>query len=222
MQFYDSELAERMLEEQQPRRRSRNTRETDGENVSFPRKSFNFYNSRYIKYEMHANDQDQNNSEYVECSICYENNKDNIEKLFLITECKHAFCTGCLTNWAKKNCKHYREKGFYTTCPCCRGNIKCGEDYTDLEKAIAKIKHILRLKKTYNNTMPVIQSLIDKMNAKDLKSLAGHSILNKIDNVDLTLEEIKLTGKNKAQLQTSIRYRIGELYKLYSLTHRGH
>lgn len=228
MQFYDSELAERMLGEQRPQRRSRNTRETDGENVSFPRKTFNFSNSTYFKnlsdvikygdeYDPHSS-----SSSYVQCSICYESqNEDNIER-FIITECKHAFCTDCLTSWAKKNCKHYREKGFYTTCPCCRGNVKCGEDYTDIEKAVAKIKHILRLPKTYDNTMPIIQSLIDKMNAKDLKLLATHSILNKIDNVDLTLTEIKLTGKNKAQIQTNIRYRIGELYKLYSLTHRGH
>lgn len=191
-------------------RGSRSTRVTCGEKVPYPREIGDFATKLPRPTD-------------GECSICYTSCTDlpSGNKMFR-SNCDHIFCNDCMREWAKKNCTYYKGQGFYTTCPCCRTNLKFGEEYTDFEKVVAKIKHVLRLPKTYNTTMPLIQSLIDKMNAKDLKVLAGHSILNKIDNVDLTLAEIKLTGKNKAQLQTDIRHRIGELYKLYSLTHRGH
>lgn len=202
---------EAVSSDNQRRRPTRSsTRETCGEKVAYTREIFEFATKLPRPTD-------------TECSICYATNKDlSSENKMFTTKCNHTFCNDCMREWAKKNCTYFKGDGFYTTCPCCRTNLKFGEEYTDFEKVVAKIKHVLRLPKTYNTTMPIIQSLIDKMNAKDLKVLAGHSILNKIDNVDLTLAEIKLTGKNKAQLQTDIRYRIGELYKLYSLTHRGH
>ena len=79
----------------------------------------------------------------------------------------------------------------------------------------------MREPKKFEINMRSIESIIDNLCISDLKLLSTQPILNKINNVDLTLEEIKLTGKTKLDLQIAIRHRIDELYKLYRLIQRG-
>ena len=51
----------------------------------------------------------------VECGICFDEFKSS---LIVRAGCSHAFCTGCISKWAK-------ERGIKTfiQCPCCRAEI---------------------------------------------------------------------------------------------------
>lgn len=48
-----------------------------------------------------------------ECPVCYTT-VDNQSNSCILPDCKHKFCTTCITSWFKKN---------KLSCPCCRGVI---------------------------------------------------------------------------------------------------
>jgi hypothetical protein len=202
----------------------RSTRANDGEITTYPRSAFIFADSKKLKKKSLNINDIRNQTEKKNCSecvICYDTNSVYSSKTFIKTECNHIFCTDCLIEWSKKNCNHYNGRGFYTTCPYCRADVKCGEDYTKYEEILVKLKELMREPKKFEINMRSIESIIDNLCISDLKLLSTQPILNKINNVDLTLEEIKLTGKTKLDLQIAIRHRIDELYKLYRLIQRG-